>query len=83
MVTKKEYLNEEELVELIALNSVLPGPTSTQTIVSIGYKTGGTSIGIFNNVSLGATCSYNDDSTVIFISSFGEHEYIPGWIKIH
>lgn len=41
MVTKKEYLNEEELVELIALNSVLPGPTSTQTIVSIGYKTGG------------------------------------------
>lgn len=41
MVTKKEYLTEEEMVELIALNSVLPGPTSTQTIVSIGYKTGG------------------------------------------
>jgi len=41
LVTKKAYLNEEELVELIALNSVLPGPTSSQTIVSIGYKTGG------------------------------------------
>ncbi len=41
MVTKKAYLTEEEMVELIALNSVLPGPTSTQTIVSIGYKTGG------------------------------------------
>lgn len=41
MVTKKEYLKEEEIVELIALCSILPGPTSTQTIVSIGYKTGG------------------------------------------
>lgn len=41
LVTKKQYLDEEELTELIALCSVLPGPTSTQTIVSIGYKVGG------------------------------------------
>ena len=41
LVTKKKYLAEEELVELIALCSILPGPTSTQTIVAIGYKTGG------------------------------------------
>lgn len=41
MVIKKDYLKEEELVELIALCSILPGPTSTQTIVSIGYKIGG------------------------------------------
>ena len=41
LVIKKEYLNEEELVELIALCSILPGPTSTQTIVAIGYKMGG------------------------------------------
>lgn len=41
LVTKKHYINEEELIELIALCSILPGPTSTQTIVSIGYKTGG------------------------------------------
>jgi chromate transporter len=41
MVIKKNYLSEEELIELIALCSILPGPTSTQTIVSIGYKTGG------------------------------------------
>ncbi|MBN2796386.1 MAG: chromate efflux transporter [Clostridia bacterium] len=44
MVVKKKYLNEKELVELIALNSILPGPTSTQTIVSIGYKVGGPSL---------------------------------------
>lgn len=41
MVIKKQYLSEEELVELIALTSILPGPSSTQTIVSIGYKFGG------------------------------------------
>jgi chromate transporter len=41
MVIKKHYLKEEELIELIALCSILPGPTSTQTIVAIGHKTGG------------------------------------------
>ncbi len=41
MVVKRRYLDEEELIELLALCSILPGPTSTQTIVSIGYKVGG------------------------------------------
>ncbi len=41
MVIKKHYLTEEELVELIALTGILPGPSSTQTIVAIGHKVGG------------------------------------------
>lgn len=41
LVVKKKYLTEEELVELIALTGILPGPSSTQTLVAIGYKTGG------------------------------------------
>lgn len=41
MVVKKKYLKDEELVELIALTGVLPGPSSTQTIVAIGHKMGG------------------------------------------
>ena len=41
LVVKKKYLSEEELVELIALTGILPGPSSTQTIVAIGYKIGG------------------------------------------
>lgn len=41
MVSKKKYLTEEELVELIALTGILPGPSSTQTIVAIGHKIGG------------------------------------------
>ena len=41
MVIKKKYLTEEELVELIALTGILPGPSSTQTLIAIGYKMGG------------------------------------------
>lgn len=41
MVIKKRYLSAEELVELIALTGILPGPSSTQTIIAIGYKVGG------------------------------------------
>ncbi len=43
-VTKRKYLSEEELIELQALCSILPGPTSTQTITAIGYKLGGISL---------------------------------------
>jgi chromate transporter len=41
LVVKKSYLSEEELVELLALCSILPGPTSTQTIIAFGHKLGG------------------------------------------
>lgn len=41
LVSKKHYLTEEELVELLALTSILPGPTSTQTITAVGYRIGG------------------------------------------
>ncbi len=41
MVVKRKYLSETDLIELIALCSILPGPTSTQAITAIGYKLGG------------------------------------------
>lgn len=41
LVARKKYLTEKDLIELIALCSILPGPTSTQTIVAVGYRTGG------------------------------------------
>lgn len=50
LVIKKDYIKEEELVELIALCSILPGPTSTQTIVSIGYKMGGPLLALFTMI---------------------------------
>ena len=41
LVDKRRYLTSAELVELTALCSILPGPTSTQTITAIGFRLGG------------------------------------------
>lgn len=41
MVEKRGYLSESELLELYSLAQMLPGPSSTQTITSMGYKFGG------------------------------------------
>ena len=41
LVVKRNYLTELELKELNSLCSMLPGPTSTQSITAIGYKIGG------------------------------------------
>ena len=41
LVDKRRYLTSAELVELTALCSLLPGPTSTQTITAIGFRLGG------------------------------------------
>jgi chromate transporter len=40
-VQKRKYITEEELMELNALAQVLPGPSSTQTLVGIAWKVGG------------------------------------------
>jgi chromate transporter len=40
-VKKRNYVSEDELKELNSLCSMLPGPTSTQTITAIGYNIGG------------------------------------------
>jgi chromate transporter len=41
MVKKRGYLSESDLIELFALCQILPGPTSTQTLTSLGFKIGG------------------------------------------
>jgi chromate transporter len=41
LVVKRGYLTEEEMTELIGLTGILPGPSSTQTIIAIGYRVGG------------------------------------------
>lgn len=53
MVIKKQYLSEDELVELIALTGILPGPSSTQTIVAIGHKMGGPVLALLTMVVWG------------------------------
>jgi chromate transporter len=40
-VNKRKYISETELLELNALTQILPGPSSTQTLVGIAFKVGG------------------------------------------
>jgi len=45
-VQKRRYITEEELMELNALAQVLPGPSSTQTLIGIAWKVGGLQLAI-------------------------------------
>ncbi|TXE12657.1 chromate efflux transporter [Algoriphagus aquimarinus] len=41
MVTRRAYIQEDELWELNALCNMLPGPSSTQLVCAIAYRVGG------------------------------------------
>ncbi|MHB1276825.1 MAG: chromate efflux transporter [Bacteroidia bacterium] len=41
LVNKRQYLTKAELLELHSFCQMLPGPTSTQMITSLGYQIGG------------------------------------------
>ncbi len=41
LVDKRHYLTKEELMEMIGLYALVPGPSSSQTITAIGYYVGG------------------------------------------
>ncbi|HEX5171643.1 MAG TPA: chromate efflux transporter [Cyclobacteriaceae bacterium] len=41
LVSRRRYLSEEELMELNSLCQMLPGPSSTQTLIAIGFRLGG------------------------------------------
>jgi len=47
-VEKRRYITEEELMELNALCQLLPGPSSTQTLVGIAWKVGGLRLAIIS-----------------------------------
>lgn len=40
-VEKRGYITESELMELSALSQILPGPSSTQTLIGVAWKVGG------------------------------------------
>ncbi len=45
-VEKRRYITEQELIELNALSQILPGQSSTQTLVGIAWKVGGLRLAI-------------------------------------
>jgi chromate transporter len=47
LVQKKKFITENELLEINSFCSMMPGPTSTQTISAIAYKIGGAKLAYF------------------------------------
>ena len=47
LVRKRRYISQDELIEINAFCSVLPGPSTTQTITTIGLKLGGPMLAFF------------------------------------
>ena len=47
LVRKKKYIDEATLSEMIGVFSLVPGPSSTQTITAIGYLFGGPLLALF------------------------------------
>ena len=47
LVDKKKYITSADIKELNSFCSILPGPTSTQTITAIGFKIGGPFLAFF------------------------------------
>ncbi len=47
-VRKRNYITEEELMEALAFSSILPGPSSTQTLLTIAMKRGGTLLAVLS-----------------------------------
>lgn len=41
LVKRRAYISEADLMELNSLCQILPGPASTQTLVSVGFRIGG------------------------------------------
>jgi len=41
LVDNKKFLTREELIDINAFCSILPGPSTTQTITAVGFKLGG------------------------------------------
>lgn len=45
LAVKRKYVSEEDVLGYMAICGLLPGPTSTQTIVALGYQYGGPLLG--------------------------------------
>ena len=76
LVEKRKYLTAEELIELNALCQLLPGPTSTQTIIATGYKLGGVKIAFLTLMIWAFPAVVLMSALSFALTSFAENEYL-------
>jgi chromate transporter len=76
LVEEKKYLTTDELLELYSLAQMLPGPSSTQTLTSIGYKFGGPSLAFLTLLVWVLPAFLLLTLTAIFIGIFEEQALV-------
>jgi chromate transporter len=80
-VEKRKYVTEEELMELNALAQLLPGPSSTQTLVGIGWKVGGLSLAIITFLIWILPSAMIMGAIAIFYKSFAGRNHIADVLR--
>jgi chromate transporter len=81
LVHKKRYITEEELKELNSFCAMLPGPTSTQTITSIGFKLGGPLLAFFTLAVWIIPASVLMFLLAVLLSTYGSHHISLDFLK--
>jgi len=77
-VEKRRYISEGELMELNALSQLLPGPSSTQTLIGIAWKVGGLRLAIFTFVIWVLPSATIMCMAAISYKMFAEHSKFSG-----
>lgn len=80
-VQKRRYITEEELVELNALSQLLPGPSSTQTLIGIAWKVGGLRMAIITFLIWVFPSAAIMCVAAISYSMFASHEKVAGVLR--
>lgn len=80
-VEKRKYVTEDELMELNALAQLLPGPSSTQTLVGIGWKVGGPGLAIVTFLIWVMPSAIVMGAVAIFYKSFVGRSHIADILR--
>jgi chromate transporter len=79
LVEEKKYLTTEQLMEYFSLCQMLPGPSSTQTLMSIGYQFGGRVLAFLTLLVWVLPAFILLTITAIFIGAF--HDQALGYLR--
>jgi chromate transporter len=80
-VEKRNYVTEGELMELNALAQILPGPSSTQTLIGIAWKVGGTRLAILTFLIWVLPSATVMGMAAISYKMFANHDIVSGVLR--
>ncbi len=80
-VEKRNYVTEDELMELNALAQILPGPSSTQTLIGIAWKVGGLRLAIITFLIWVMPSATIMGVAAISYKMFANHDVVSGVLR--